>query len=287
MEFWLVTTDHLTDRIWFRDEEDFRVGMNLVAVLAVALNVDVLAFILMSNHVHFVFKCPYAQAERFLEEYKKRYSQYVNHKYGTKELLRRIHVDIKPIDAMEESLERAIAYVQMNGVAAGICLNPEAYPWSTGSSFFRVLPAKGQRIGSLSRRARQHLLHSTLPLPAQFMVGEDGYVLPDSYVNVDLVETVFRTPKRMNWFLQNSSKAKRRLAADDPAIPSFRDQLVQAAIPELCRSLFRKPSLTDLPQEEQTELLRQLRFRFSSNIHQLARVTGIPYETIASLVNSL
>lgn len=287
MEFWLVTTDHLTDRIWFRDEEDFKMGMNLVAVLAVALKMDVLAFILMSNHVHFVFHCSRGQAERFMEEYKKRYSQYVNNKYGTKELLRRIHVDVKPIDGMDESLERAIAYVQMNGVAAGICLTPEAYPWGTGSSFFKVLQAKGQRIGTFSNRARKRLLHSTLPLPPQFMIGEDGYVIPNSYVNVDLVETVFRTPKRMNWFLQNSSKAKRRLASDDPAVPSFRDQLVQAAVPELCRSLFRKQSFTELNREEQAETFRQLRFRFSANIYQLARVTGIPYETIASLINSL
>ena len=49
MEFWFVTTDHLTKKIWFRDDEDFKMGMNLVAVLAVALNVDVLSFILMSN----------------------------------------------------------------------------------------------------------------------------------------------------------------------------------------------------------------------------------------------
>ena len=91
----------------------------------------------------------------------------------------------------------------------------------------------------------------------------------------------------MNWFLQNSSKAKRRLASDDPAVPSFRDQLVQAAVPELCRSLFRKQSFTELNREEQAETFRQLRFRFSANIYQLARVTGITYEIIASLINGL
>lgn len=32
--FWLVTTDHLTDRIWFKDDEDFKAAMNIVAVLS-------------------------------------------------------------------------------------------------------------------------------------------------------------------------------------------------------------------------------------------------------------
>ena len=67
MEFWFVTTDHLTKKIWFRDEEDFKMGMNLVAVLAVALDVDVLSFILMSNHVHFVLCCSEAKAHQFIK----------------------------------------------------------------------------------------------------------------------------------------------------------------------------------------------------------------------------
>ena len=120
MDFWLATTDHLTDRIWFRDDEDFKMGMNLVAILAVALQVDVVSFILMSNHVHFVFCCPYEQAERFMNEFKRRYSQYMRKKYGVKELLRKVHVDIRPISGKDESMEWAIAYVQMNPVAAGI-----------------------------------------------------------------------------------------------------------------------------------------------------------------------
>ena len=112
-EFWLVTTDHLTDRIWFRDEADFKMGMNLVAILACVLKVDVLAFELMSNHVHFVLYCTHEEAERFINEYKRRYAQYMNHKHGTKELLRDNDYDIKAIQGTE-STEWAIAYVQMN-----------------------------------------------------------------------------------------------------------------------------------------------------------------------------
>ena len=53
-KIWLVTTQHLEDGLWFRSEADFKTGMNYVAVLAAEGSVFVLAFILMSNHVHFV-----------------------------------------------------------------------------------------------------------------------------------------------------------------------------------------------------------------------------------------
>ena len=47
MEFQLVTTDHLVDRLWFRDEDDYKAGMNGVAVTASQMDIDILSFILM------------------------------------------------------------------------------------------------------------------------------------------------------------------------------------------------------------------------------------------------
>ncbi|MBQ6177346.1 MAG: hypothetical protein IJK29_09120 [Bacteroidales bacterium] len=286
MDYWLASTDHLTDRIWFRDDEDFKMGMNLVAVLAVALQVDVLSFILMSNHVHFVLCCPHEKAVRFMNEYKRRFSQYLNRRYGCKELLRKVAVDIRPISGNDESLEWAIAYVQMNSVAAGICLNASSYPWGTGDTYFKAKREKGRRLGTLSERARRRLLRSKEELPPDLLVGEDNYILPESYVNIDFVESLFRTPMRMNYFLNNSSKAKRRLDSEKGS-PTFRDQIILAAIPDLCSSLFRKSSVNELTEDEQAELLKQLRFRFASNVNQLGRVTGFSYEKVTDLLNRL
>ena len=206
MEFWLVTTDHLSTRIWFRDDEDYRMGMNLVAILACVLGVQVLAFELMSNHVHFVLHCTHEQAKHFCDEYKKRYSQYLNKKYGTKDFLRKVAVDILLVDGMDESLERAIAYVQMNCVAARICLSPTGYPWGTGNAFFKSIPVKGRRIDMFSKRSLRLLLHSTEELPPHLLVGEEGYILPECYVQVQWVESIFRTPQRMDFFLLDPGK---------------------------------------------------------------------------------
>ena len=284
LQVWLITTDHLTDRIWFRDEEDFKVGMNLVAILACSLPVEILSFTLMSNHVHFVLAGSYEQVERFINEFKRRYAQHVRKKYGVKEFLRGNGVDIRPLDGTEESQEWGIAYVQMNCVAANICLSLTNYPWGTGNAFFKVGRTQGRRLDSFSGRARMRLLHSEQKLPPDWIVGEEGYILPESYVNVERVESLFRTPKRMNYFLQNSSKAKRRLSSDED-IPAFRDQVIASAIPDLCQSLFRKPNIGYLDEKDLTELLRQLRFRFSSNINQLARISGLSYEKVAALLD--
>ena len=84
------TTEHLEDGLWFRDEEDFKVGMNHVAIeAALHPEVCILAFVLMSNHVHFLLKAQESEARSFMEGFKHRYSIYVRR---TGLILKRYHL---------------------------------------------------------------------------------------------------------------------------------------------------------------------------------------------------
>ena len=284
--YWLVTTEHLKSGLWFRDDEDYRIGMNYVAIASFVYGVMVLAFVLMSNHVHFVLYCMEEEARAFINEFKADCSRHLALKYGVRDLLRRNRVVIERISAEDESFERAIAYVQMNPPAANICLHPTGYPWGTGGVFFNTRQMKGIRLGDLSRNAIRKRLRTKRSLPADWILGEDGYILPESYVPVELVESIFRTPKRMNYFLQNSSKAKHRQEFQGNELPSFRDQVLYAALPDLCRSLFSKNESSALDEEQRQELVRQLRRRFSADIHQIVRVTSFPMKDVARYLDA-
>jgi len=306
-KIWLVTTDHLEEDLWFRDEEDFKVGMNFVAIQAACCpDVVVLAFILMSNHVHFVLRGTRQEVENFIRQFKHRYSIYYNARWGIKKFLRLNGVDIKEIPYYKEAPERAVAYVQMNSVAANICGHPSQYPYGTGNCFFNpasiscqasglasaaflnggALPV-GTRLGDLSARARERLLHTNCEtLPPDWRLGPDGFILPQEYVDVQSVEARFGSPKRMNFFLATSSKARKRLESEEH-LPAFRDQIILAALPDLCRSLFGKESFADLSSGEQTEFLRQIRFRFSADVNQIARVCGLSYAEAARKIEEI
>ena len=282
---WLVTSKHLEGGVWFPEESDFKVGMNYVAALAALMVMEILAFVLMSNHVHFVLLCTEEEAFAFINEFKRRYGKYIRNKHGIAKLLKRNSVDIREVPFDNEAPEKAIAYVQMNPVAANICLYPSQYPWGTGKLFFAADTPEGIRADSISQRARFKMLCSKTDIPGNWLIGNDGYILPSSYVKVKYVQQLFRQPGRMSYFLNNSSKAKIRLAEDD-SHPAFRDQIIIAAVPDICRSLFQKYSFKDLSEPQQVEALRQMRYRFSSNVHQLARVTGLTYDVVAKLMDS-
>ena len=284
MEFFLISTDHLSEHLWFKDFEDYKAGMNLVAVSAFVTGIHVIAFILMSNHVHFVVEGSEEDALRFISDFKARYSLYYSHKYGKAEILRRNGVDIQSVPLAGESLERVIAYVQMNSVAANICMSADAYPWGTGRTFFSYQPEKGRSLSSLSVRERRFVVHSKTELPDNYILLDDGFISPASFVNRTFVESLFRTPKRMTFFLQSSSKARKALSGENYA--SFKDQNIVQASSDLCRSLYRKRDLKELDATQLAEIVRQLKYRFSADVAQLARVCDLSYEKVASILDS-
>ena len=257
--------------------------MNIIAIVAASSNVTVLVFILMSNHVHFILQCSRDEAKAFIDKFKKHYGMYFQKKYGINKLLRANSADIREVPQENESLERALAYVQMNCVAANICAHPSQYPWGCGDLFFSQYSKDGFMIGSLPVRAQWRILQSRVTLPKEYLMLKKGYIDPRSYVPVRFVESLFRTPKRMNWFLMNSSKAKIRL--ESQMLPSFRDQVVMASMEDLCHSLFRRHSFDSLDLEEKSEMVRQLHRRFSADIPQIARITGLSYTDTARMLD--
>jgi REP element-mobilizing transposase RayT len=284
MGLYFITTDHLEKKIWFRDLQDYIVGMNYVAVLAASMNVAIIAFILMSNHVHFLLRCSEAEAREFIDSFKKLYSMYYQAKYGESGFLRRNNVDIQRINIDHEGAEIVIAYIVMNSVAARICLTASGYRWGSGACYFNENKEKGIPIGSLSIRKQRKILKSHVKVPQDWLLSSDGYILPESYVRFAEVEKLYKTPARMQYFLDASRKARKALEKESPA---FDDQLLVAGIRSLCVSLFNKKSQKDLTHSELSEMLRQLRWRFGADIHQISRVSGIPYEEVSELLNSL
>ena len=283
MVFYFVTTDHLEINLWFRDEQDFKACMNSVAIVSFLCGVNILAFILMSNHVHFVLECTYDEAVRFITALKKRHAQYLSGRYGVRKPFRRNGVDIREVSPQDESLERSIAYVQMNSVAANICANPFDYQWGTGNTFFRNTAQTGQRLDGMSMRAVERCVSGRTKLPGDYLMRPDGYIDPCSYVKVSFVEAVFRTPKRYLMFLNGSSKAKKTLSSER-SIPVFRDHVLIPAVKEIVYSLYRAQSIKELDYEKQAEVIRQIRRRFSADIHQISRVTGIGMDQVTHLL---
>jgi REP element-mobilizing transposase RayT len=283
MRFFLISTKRLADRLLFRDDDDFIQAMNYVPVSALSTGVVVLAFILMSNHVHIILQCEEYEAKNMIDRFKRLYGAYYCKKYQVSDFLRRLPSDIRELKIHDESLQRGIAYVHCNCVAANIVHHSSLYEWGTGSVFFSDSKSMGQSLSEFTLCEQRRILRTWTILPKEYRLSERGYILPESYVPVAFVENVFRTPKSYNYFLSSSSKAKIHL--EKSVASAFRDQVVLAAIPDLCHSLFRVHTVGELDDVKKSELLKQLARRFSADNSQLSRVTGISADEITRLLD--
>ncbi len=284
MKFFLLSTDHLQTKLWFGDDADYAVAMNYVAITAYRYSVNVVAFILMSNHVHFILECEKETAADFVSFFKEMYGLYRRKRYGDTQYLRGLLVDIQNVPLENESMERAIAYVQSNSVAARLCTHPSGYPWGTGNVFFDSTFYEVHPVGSLSARKRASIMHSKLPVNPGWSLGPGGFILPKCYVTTSFVEGLFRTPSRYQYFLDNSSKVRK---TREQVSPSFSDQLVLTASLNLCHSLFRANSIDDLSPSQTAELVKQLKRRFSSDAAQISRTTGVAYSEALRILESI
>ena len=116
-------------------------------------------------------------------------------------------------------------------------------------------------------------------------MGEEGYILPESFVRSDIVEAIFHTPKRMDYFLRSSSKARLVISAASAPLPSFRDQSLAAMTQDVCMSLFRKTSLGELRPEELDRIVYEIKRRSGSDVKQLSRVLGMPSSIISEILS--
>ena len=282
MKYYLLSTSHLVTGIWFRNDEDFLTAMNYVAVAAAVTGVSILAFVLMSNHVHFVLCCSYKKALEFINHFKRLYGAYFQKKYGIRSLLRRNTVDIRELSRYDESLERGIAYTIDNPVAANLCMHPSQYPWGSGNTIFNRSEAQGRKLSELSQSKRRRLLKSKAELNPDSILGIGGFILPQSYIPVRFLESLFGTPKRLNFFITTSSKA--RLKLEKSPSPAFRNQVLTQAVQDLSRSLLKTGTIQELSSDDKRELLLQMQRRFNDDAKQLARVTGFSYEEVLQIL---
>ena len=100
-----------------------------------------------------------------------------------------------------------------------------------------------------------------------------------------MVEAIFRTPARLNYFLNTSSKARQVLESENSVMPSFRDQSLVVLAQDIVFSLYRKSRLSDLNKSEKQRLVYELRRRSGADPKQLARVLEIPLDEVSALLS--
>lgn len=268
----------------FKTKDDFIAGMNDVAICVLGFDVRLLCFCLMSNHFHFVLYGTSEESRRFAEEYKRRCAVLMRRVYGEVGGMRSVDLDISEIIG-QDYLENVIAYVMRNPLAAGICVMPYNYPWSSAGVYFGGGKCDGAfGLNDMSDRKRFRILKSRINVPGHYMVDGNGIVLPSCYVDYGMVERIFRHPARLLMLLARKIENDVELQLGIADQVSMTDQEILTQMPLLIKKEFNKDVIEQLTMEQRIKLCLLLKRNFRAGVKQIARITRLDPAVVVKVV---
>ena len=209
MEYYHAYTKGLKRNLLFSCDEEFVYGMNLIPKALRRSGAVLLAFCLMDNHLHFILKAPRDRCNSFMINYRKSLGTFLS-KSGRR-ISEEIETGISRIGT-SDYLMTSIAYVLRNPMVAGTNYIPQDYRWSSASIYFRRqarIGAVGQRaLGTLSYKDKRVVLKGRCDFPDDWLVDEEGMILPECYTAVAEVEGLFSSVRRYCIIFQQTARRK-------------------------------------------------------------------------------
>ena len=289
---WHFSTDGNAVDVIFKDDEDFRAGMNRIYVVVGKYHIIILAFALMDTHLHFILYGDLDECKRFMHDYVKRTSQYIALTHGEHSKLDNVPIDYQVIDT-DTYLKTAICYVIKNPPVGGIPFTAWHYPWSSGPLYFCPTglwsspqwtdSSLGTQSSQLTQLELIHILRArTVPTGDVRII--DGMVFPGDYVAYELVERLFKTRKSFNYFFCKTKEEDVDARGGTISQLSIPMQEMRQHKNKVCRELFGVDSVRTLSTEQRLRLAKVLKSRYNSSLKQIIRLSGLIYNEVKDLL---
>lgn len=285
--FYHISTEGLEQVTLLKDEEDYRIAWNYLALVAWRTGVDVVAFVLMSNHIHTLLACrDVLQAKKAINLFKQLLSTYLRNKYGMSNAMHNSSDSISLIDSIKY-LRNCIAYIFRNPISARICLKPEDYKWSSYHSCFKPSTVGGnaKRVSDLKFVERRKLLRTGQNLAeCPLLVDDEGYVTLGSFVRNDIVANAFwNSGKSFMFHLGSCNDAKTEYELVYQPMIEATDTDMYDSVSKYVASRFRNKTISDLTTSEKCSILKPLFFNHKTTVPQLSRIIGLPRELVRKM----
>ena len=282
-----ICTNGQDTPLLMRSEDDFRTACVYLALLSWKLNVSVLAYIVMSNHVHVLVACrDRMQAEKFIKAYKQKLSIYLRRKYGMGKPMKGVTDSITLVDSLKY-FQNCVAYILRNALCAKVCMKLEGYQWSSYSAYFADDNlACYKMIKSLGARERKRMLNSRDDLrECPYCLDAHGRVVNRSFVRYDIVEAAFKNSCRsFLYFLGTCNDAKMEYELTVKPQTRVGDIEMVKVIEQLVASRFNGKTLADLTLTNKCSIVKAIYFNNKTSIPQLSRLLGLPRDVVAHVL---
>ena len=276
-------TSPLETSLLMENDEDRTAVLNMIALTSAKARVGVLAYALMSNHLHLLLRGDEVLGRIFYEGLQKRLSRYLAAK-GKTGCIREMTCGITPITSLRQFRDE-LAYIIRNPYVVREDVNLLAYRWCSGYLYFNpfISTTTGTPAGKIGYRNRRLITHSSAEeLPESFRV-EGNLILPESFVDYPLVEALFGTARQFLFCVLRNVEAQVLVSQAYHERPMVSDDELFILSRDLCEKLYGTRQPKDLSHIQKKEFAVSLRQQYHASNGQLARLTTLDQ----SFVNDL
>ena len=273
--YYHLHTKPLEQGLIFQDEEERKVAINFIGIIAKEIHIDILAFALMSNHFHFIFRGEMVDCLEFFRLLKKRLSYFLARK-GRPGVLDAVEPRTPAITSLTQ-FRNEVAYVIRNPYVVLVDVNPLAYPWCSGFLYFNpYLPhLESKPVSALTYREKRSITRSTDAVLDPAIRVRDGMIAPECFVNYKLVEQLFPNARKFTWCVFKNVEAQVGTAKNLDEHPNLSDDELYLVTMRLCENEFGRKNTKEMTELEQKKLAVMLKNDWYASNAQAARLSGL------------
>ena len=282
--FWHLFTDGTRMQNIFTCEDEFETGMNILAASSCRHNaVKLVAFELMSNHLHWILAGKRETCLEMFEDYKIRMRR-VFRRMGKIVDWDQFQADIIPIDNLR-SLKNEIAYAHRNAFVAQAEYTPYNYPWGSGMAYFnpafKSIPAED--FDSLSYDRRRALAHTrNIDGLNKLKFFRNRAFIP-SFCDIELGESLFCDARSYFNSLTKNTEAFSEIASRLKDFVFLTDEELYSAAVRYCTDEYKIRQLVILSPEQKINTAKELHFRYNATKQQLRRMLKLDMTVLDQL----
>ena len=278
-----LSTTPIENEVVFASESDYITANNLIALAISCSKCVLLAFAIMSNHLHLILEGEYADCCMFFEDLSFRL-QRVFARHGRGGVIMRMKSGLVPINNLKQFRDE-LAYVIRNPFVVRVDVNPFCFRWCSGYLYFNpLLQVNGTPATSLKGRALREFAHTREAETApETILVNDGVANPASFVDYKKAESFFDNARQFVMWVLKNVEAQVETASRHGERPHLNDEEIQGLAFALSRSIFKAESPRNLSEEDKKRLAIKLKRDYYPSNGQIARSLNMSLDIVNSL----
>ncbi len=281
--FWHLCTPGKQTELLFKDDEDFKFAISLLAISAAAAGCKVITFEIMSNHLHALLEGRKEDCLSLFDMFSRKLCRYFQSKRRYVKLTE-FQANLIPVNDLKQ-LRIEIAYIHRNGYLASPKYLPYTYPWGSGQLYFNKLAYAHEALSfnEAGYNEKRRICCGRIPeLPDSYLVS-DGMILPQSFCDIALGESMFRGPHHYFSLISKNFEAYSLIASRIGDDIFLDDEEMFAVLSAMCRKLFGDSRPSMLPPRNKIELAKVMKKDYNASNGQIQRMLRLDRTLVEEL----